>query len=123
MGGHGSSERLGLLLSAMDLIGSGRQFVLTHVDTVAHDGTLIELYYSQTHGLDEIPIVARNDHRGSDLVELLKQFHDVTRKFRIQISCRLISQQDFGTCYHGPGNSDPLLFTGGKIAWEQVLFF
>lgn len=60
-------------------------------------------------------VMGADDHRGSLFINFLEEAHDFKSEFGVQISCRLVREDDRGAVHDSPGDSHPLLFTIGKV--------
>src|SRR5690606_9476877 len=58
---------------------------------------------------DQAQIVAGDQHRGADLVELFEQVHDIARQLRIEVAGGLVGEQDGRPMHHRAGDADALL--------------
>ena len=75
----------------------------------------------RTDLIDEMHIVAGDDHRHADLVEALEQFHDLERELRIEIAGGLIGNEQRRLRHHRPRDADPLLLAGREFQGERFL--
>ncbi len=72
---------------------------------------LSELQHSLLKSADLVLIVRGDKHCNADLVEFMKQIHDVIGQFLVQVAGGFISEQQGGFVDHGPGNADSLLLS------------
>ena len=59
-----------------------------------------------------------NDGHTILFIKLNEQIHDLFTLFGIQVTCRFISQNEFGFCHQRPCNAHELLLTSGKLSRE-----
>ena len=71
--------------------------------------------------IDEMHIVAGDDHRHADLVEAFEQFHDLERELRIEIAGGFIGNEQRGFRHHRAGDADALLLAGREF--QRAAFF
>ena len=62
--------------------------------------------------------MGHDDDRLAQLVYLEEKIHDFNGHSRIDITRRLIRNDDFGVVREGAGKRDPLLLAAGKLVWE-----
>src|SRR5215469_1779 len=87
---------------------------------VAHDLAIFEFDDSLAHRVHDRGIVCGHDHRGTGPVDSVQNLHDADRGSRIDVSSRLVCQQDHGAVNEGPGHGDSLLLTTGQFVWHPV---
>lgn len=71
------------------------------------------------HGGVSLGVGHHNDGR-TFLVELAEEIHDLLTVLGVQVTCRLIGEDQLRTCDHGTGDGDSLLLTSGKLLREVL---
>ena len=64
--------------------------------------------------------VGHHDDSGTFPVQLGKQLHHFRAVFRVQVTGRLIGEDDLRIRNDGAGNGHTLLLTSGKLLWEMA---
>ena len=62
-----------------------------------------------------------HDHGGFGPVDPVEQFHDADAGLRIEISRRLVGDEDLRPVHESPCDRDPLLFTARQLLVQPVL--
>ncbi len=62
-----------------------------------------------------ILFVGNENYRIAGFVDVPEQLHYLFRRFRIQVSGRLICQNDGRTIYQGPAHGNALALSAGKL--------
>jgi hypothetical protein len=65
--------------------------------------------------LDQVQVVARHEHRDADLVEPPEQVHDLDREIGVEVSGRLVRDQDRRLADDGARDTDALLLSGREL--------
>ena len=76
----------------------------------------LELDDTAPHRVDDGVVVGGHHHGGSGAVDAVEDPHDADRRGRIEVSGRLVGQQDQRTVDEGPGDRHTLLLTTGELA-------
>src|SRR5438552_7070452 len=59
-------------------------------------------------------------NRRSVLIQFLEQFHDFPALVRMEVSCRLVCQDQLGAGNDGPRHSDELLLASGQLSRKEI---
>ena len=66
-------------------------------------------------------VVGGHDDRGAGAVDPVEQADDVEADRAVEVSGRLVAEQDLRPVHHGPGDGDALLLTAGELVGEALL--
>src|ERR1700744_4294805 len=94
------------------------------VDTarlVADHLAVFEFDDALAHGVDDGGIVRGHDDGGAGPVDPVQDLHDADRRGRVDVSGRLVGQQDHRPVDEGPGHGDPLLLATGQLVGHPVV--
>jgi len=69
----------------------------------------------------DVRLVGDHDDRNASLVQLLEDSHDFNAGPAVQVSGRLIREQDLGVIDQRPRNGDALLLSAGKLTGMMIL--
>ena len=69
---------------------------------------------------DQLAIVRRHDHGRAARVDLAEQVHDFEREVGIEVSGRLVAEDDQGIVHQCPRDGDPLLFAAGQLQRKRI---
>ena len=68
-----------------------------------------------THARDQRQVVAGDQHRGAEAIDVFEHSHDLRRQTRVEVTGRFIGQQQRRTVHHGTGDTDTLLLPRRKV--------
>src|SRR6188508_2860924 len=85
------------------------------------DPSALDHHAPHAETLDKVHVVARDQHRHTDVIEALEQLHDLDRELGIEVAGRLVGDQERGLADHRAGNADPLLLTSRELDRAVVL--
>src|ERR671934_2115581 len=77
---------------------------------VSDNLTAFDCHHPAPHHIDDFPVVGRHQNSRSTRIDLQQQLDDLPRGCRIQVSRRLIGEEDAGVVNQRPGDRDPILF-------------
>ena len=84
----------------------------------------VKLDNPTAHLVNNVRVMGRHHDRGAELIDAIEQFHDVGRGPRVEVSGRLISNEDHRAVHERPCDRYALLFaTGEFIGPSQLLAF
>ena len=78
-------------------------------------------YISAEQAWEDLLIMRDNKHGCSTLIRLFQKAHDLPGVRWIQVTCRLIRQQDGRLIYDRPCDRDSLLLSSGKFLRERLV--
>ena len=78
---------------------------------ITYNTSVLNGNYSLMHFIDYVPCMSDHEDRCSSDIDLLKQLHDLHSGYRIEVSCRLIADQDSRLIDKSSGDTHPLLLT------------
>ena len=81
----------------------------------------LELDDAAPQVVDDVVVVRGHDDRGAGAVDPVEQAHDVEADRAVEVSGRLVAQQDLRPVHDGPGDGDALLLTAGELVGEALL--
>src|SRR5262249_51742568 len=87
---------------------------------VAYDGTMVELDDAAAHRVDDALVVGGHDDRRAGAVDAVEQPHDADGRRGVEVSRRLVGEEDQRAVYERPGDRDPLLLAAGQLLGEVV---
>ena len=88
---------------------------------VAHHHAALQLDDPSLHLVDEAGLVRGHDHGRAALVDAGQQLHDVDRGGGVEVSGRLVGEQDLRPVHDGTRDRDALLLTAGKLVRQPLL--
>lgn len=68
--------------------------------------------------LDDAGVVRRQDNGRTKIVDLLENLDNVVCVYRVEVSCRLVRDDEIGLVDDGSGNGDSLLFSARELVRE-----
>ena len=71
--------------------------------------------------VDDAVVVGGHDHRRAGRVDAVEELHDADRRRRVEVSGRLVGQQDRRAVHEGAGDGDALLLTTGELVRAALL--
>src|SRR4029079_9021868 len=80
-----------------------------------HQSALVEVDDAVTACLEQRMVVGGEEHRGAGLVDLFEESEDVERQVRIEISGRLVSQEQRRLGHDRARHGHTLLFTAREV--------
>src|SRR3954464_8887995 len=89
-------------------------------DLVADDAALVELDDAPLHVVHHLAVVGDDDDGGAGLVDPVEQLHDPDRGDRVEVSARLVGQQQRRVVDEGAGDGDALLLATGELVGVAV---
>ena len=89
-------------------------------DLVADDAALVELDDAALHVVHHLAVVGDDDDGGAGLVDPVEQLHDPDRGDRVEVSARLVGQQQRRVVDEGAGDGDALLLAAGELVGVAV---
>ena len=90
------------------------------VRAVMNDPTVLHADNSSTEVVDDTGIVRGEDDGRSEIVDLLQDLNDVEGVRRVEISSRLISDDEIGLIDDGSSDGHALLFSSRKLMRKIV---
>ena len=100
--------------------------LFTH-SLIADDDAFLHGNHTLFHGLYNFKIMGHYKHRGSLLVDLIQELHNIPCIMAVQVPGRLVSQQDLRLIYQRTGNGHPLLAASPTmesiIGTRRLIFF
>ena len=72
--------------------------------------------------MDQFVLVGDDDNGDVDLVDGLKQLHDVHRHFGVDVAGGLVRDNEFGAVGQRAGNGHTLLLAAGELIRQAVHF-
>ena len=88
---------------------------------VADDRAVLELDDPPPQVVDDVVVVGGHDDGGAGAVDPVEQPDDVEADRAVEVSGRLVAEQDLRPVHHGPGDGDALLLTAGELVGEALL--
>src|SRR3978361_187599 len=85
---------------------------------VPDQGAAIELDDPAAHHVDDPRVVGRHDDGRAGAVDAVEEAHDPGRGGRVQVSGRLVGQEDQRPVDERAGDGDPLLLATGELVGE-----
>ena len=92
-----------------------RFFHVILAEFVTYDVAGVDSYDSLTHPVYYILRMCYHEDRRSGIVDLLQKLHDPVRCVRVQVSGRLVSDQNRRVVYYRSRDRNTLLFTGRQF--------
>src|ERR1700687_757380 len=97
-----------------------RAYLRASCCVVTHNPAVLQL--DDTVSIRRISFGVRHlNDRGTRVIQPLEQLHDLITLRRVQISCRLVSENQFWIEDHGSGDSHKLLLAAGQLVWKKIL--
>src|SRR6478752_532376 len=87
---------------------------------IADHDAVLEFHDPFAHLVDDVVVVRGHHHGGAVLVDLVQHAHDAHRSGGVQVSGRLVGQQDAGAVHDGAGDRHALLLATGEFVRETV---
>src|SRR3954471_21287678 len=88
---------------------------------VTDDVSALDLDHTTTHLVDDVGVVRDHHDGGAGAVDPVQQPHDLDGRVRVEVSGRLVGQQDQRPVDERPGHRDALLLTAGQLMRVPVL--
>ena len=76
--------------------------------------------HAPAHRVDDALVVGGHHDRGSGAVDAIEQAHDADRRRRVEVSGRLVGEQDQRTVHERARDRHALLLTAGELGREVV---
>jgi hypothetical protein len=89
---------------------------------VAHDAAALHGDDALPHRIHDTFIMRRDDDRGPEFVDLLQNLDDFVRIHRVEVTGRLVSDDNIRLVDDGAADGDALLFAAGKLMREMSAF-
>ena len=87
---------------------------------VADERAVVELDHPPAHRVDDALVVGGHDDGGAGAVDAVEQPHDADRRGRVEVSGRLVGEQDQRPVHERARDRHPLLLTTGELGREAV---
>ncbi|GAB2515714.1 hypothetical protein GCM10027064_11850 [Microbacterium petrolearium] len=110
-GGDGGGALLDLRLEALDR----RRVAVSAVALVAHEAPVRQLDDASLHAVDEAGLVRGHHDRRARRVDLREQLHDVGRRGGVEVSRRLIGQQQLRPVHERARDRHTLLLAAREL--------
>src|SRR6478735_2176642 len=117
--GVGSLPAAGVL-QAPGLSDDGNHRGVQGLGFVADHHAVLEFDHALAHLVDDVVVVGGHHHGGSVLVDLVQYAHDSHGRGGIEVSRRLVCEEDPGAVYHGTRDGDALLLSAGQLVRHAV---
>src|SRR5690606_3034296 len=88
---------------------------------VTHDPAGVDLDHPPAHLVHDVGVVGDHHHGRTGPVDPVEQPHDLDRGVRVEVSGRLVGEQDQRPVHERPGDRDPLLLAAGEFVRVTVL--
>src|SRR5690349_15152805 len=102
----------------------GPSSVLVAVDAarlVADEAALLQLDDALAHLVHDVLVVRRHQHGGARPVDAVEQLHDADGGLRVEVTGRLVGDEELGPVHEGSRDGHALLLTTGQLARHPVL--
>src|SRR3954465_11873411 len=87
---------------------------------VTDDAAALDLDDPAAHLVDDVGVVGDHHDRGAGAVDPVQQTHDLDGRVRVEVSRRLVREQDQRPVHERPGDRDTLLLTTGELVRVTV---
>ena len=87
---------------------------------VADERAVVELHHAAAHRVDDALVVRRHDDGGAGAVDAVEQPHDADGRRGVEVSGRLVGEQDQRTVHERARDRHPLLLTTRQLGREVV---
>src|SRR5205823_12534937 len=71
--------------------------------------------------VDDLAVVRRHDHGGAARVDAQKELHDLPRRRRVEVPCRLVGDDESWSVHQRARNRDSLLLAARQVSRVRVL--
>jgi hypothetical protein len=71
--------------------------------------------------LEQVDVVARDQHRDADFVEAAEDLHHFERQIRVEVAGRLVGDEDRRLAHDGARDADALLLAGRQLQRRALL--
>src|SRR5882757_2011448 len=98
--------------------------VLVAVDAarlVADETAPLQLDDALAHLVHDVLVVCRHQHGRARPVDAVEQLHDADGGLRVEVSGRLVGDEQLGPVHERPRDRDALLFTTGQLTGHPLL--
>src|SRR5207248_1548274 len=92
------------------------------VGPVASDLTAVDSDYAPLQPVDDVLVVGCQQHGGAVSVNFLENPDDVPGVLGVEVTGRLVSDEDAWLAHDGPGDGHALAFAAAELARHAVLF-
>src|SRR3989344_259094 len=82
---------------------------------VLHERPVLERDHALAQGIHDFLVMRREDDRRTQLVDFREELDDLPGVEGVQISRRLVGDQDIRPVYHGTRDRHALLLSAGKL--------